>query len=104
MLDGLLNRGFDLERSKRRSTCFNVYRLASIKTNSEFHPLLFPSVSRRKGWCYLHYGAICPLRLVPSRDPLITNWQRELKDGSPGRICPRGEPSSVSFDNRTADR
>src|SRR5262249_53087495 len=43
-------------------------------------------------------------RLFPSRDPLITNWQRELKDGSPGRICLRHQPSSVSFNNRSADR
>jgi hypothetical protein len=34
---------------------------------------------------------------------LITNRQRELKDGAPGRICFRPKTSSVSFDNRTAD-
>src|ERR1700747_2118211 len=33
-----------------------------------------------------------------------TNWQRELKDGASGRVCLRPQPSSVSFDNRTADQ
>src|SRR6516165_6786038 len=32
------------------------------------------------------------------------NRQRELKHGPSGRICRRPKPSSVSFDNRTADR
>ena len=41
---------------------------------------------------------------VISRDHVITNWQRKLKDSTAGRICFRPEPSSVGFDNRTADR
>src|ERR1700739_3525838 len=35
---------------------------------------------------------------------LIRNRQRELKDGSLGPIGLGPEPSSVTFDNRTADR
>jgi len=33
----------------------------------------------------------------------LTNRHRELKESATGRICLRPEPSSVSFDNRTAD-
>jgi hypothetical protein len=40
----------------------------------------------------------------PSGHPLTTNRQRELKDGALGRVCRSPQSSSVSFDNRTADR
>src|SRR5215831_10261379 len=34
----------------------------------------------------------------------MRNWQRKLKDGAPGRVWPRPEPSSVSFYDRAANR
>jgi hypothetical protein len=38
------------------------------------------------------------------RDRLLTNRQSKLEEGTPGCICFRPQPSSVSLDDRTTDR
>jgi len=42
--------------------------------------------------------------ICPSFGALNTQWQGELKDRASGRVCHRPQTSTVSLDNRTADR
>src|SRR5215469_6657725 len=56
-------------------------------------PSLHHSITRRVGNC-----------CFVSSSRLSGNGQRELKDCTSGRTCLRPQPSSVSFDNRTADQ